>query len=497
MNSNSLSQSFRILLVACAVVASATPARAQTGTTEPSNSLPVVNIIANDPEGSEIPPVPPGMGMPQHFDPAVFTVWRAGPTNVALNVFYHVGGTASNGVDYTRLSGMVTIAEGAKAAQIEVAPIDDLLLEGTERVVVELQPVACIAIFPPPPECYAVGSSSRAVAEILDNDFPTNQPPRARFVKPEDGQMFIFPTNVPIVVNTVDPDGFVGRVEFFADTIKIGVQEKHFLVAPLPGTPIPYEMVWTNPPAGRHVLKARATDNAGLAGWSEPIAIWVVTNPPPPMTNLPLVSIVAVDPVASEGTNCLHWEGWTNSATVGQPVINRARFMVRRMGSTNDALTVHYHMGGTASNGVDYLALPGMVTIPAGLRAAPIVIVPIDDPVPERVETVVLGLRLPPDATNVKPAYYIGCPRRAAAILVDDDKPRPVSGRLEDHCFHLALTGNNGSWVRIESSTDTVHWTPLCTVQVTDGAIHFVDPDADELSSRFYRAVPESNPPLE
>jgi hypothetical protein len=32
---------------------------------------------------------------------------------------------------------------------------------------------------------------------------------------------------------------------------------------------------------------------------------------------------------------------------------------------------------------------------------------------------------------------------------------------------------------------------------VTDGAIHFVDPDADDAPARFYRAVPETNPPLE
>jgi hypothetical protein len=30
-----------------------------------------------------------------------------------------------------------------------------------------------------------------------------------------------------------------------------------------------------------------------------------------------------------------------------------------------------------------------------------------------------------------------------------------------------------------------------------DGAIDFVDPDADELPARFYRAVPESSPPPE
>lgn len=496
MNANSIRQSVQSILFAGIFVANVTATHAQTSNIDPSNALPVINIIASDAEASEIPLVPPGMGMPQRFDPAVFTVWRSGPTNVPLNVFYHVGGTASNGVDYEHLPGMITIAAGSRAAQIEVAPIDDLLVEGTERVVIELQPVACIAIFPPPPECYAVGPSNRAVANILDNDFLTNQPPKVRFVKPEDGQMFIAPTNVLIVVETVDPDGYVGRVEFRADGNKIGVREKQFLVEPPPGSPIPYEFVWTNPPVGRHVLTALARDNQGAIGGTEPIAIWVVTNPPPPATNLPLVSIVAVDPVASEGTNCLRWPGWNADSPDAVNVTNIARFLVRRVGNTNNDLTVHYRIGGSASNGVDYVELPGLVTIPAGKRSAPIVVVPIDDPLPEKIETVVLGLIVPP-TMGIVPPYYVGCPRRAAAIIVDDDKPRPGTGPLDDRCFHLALPGTNGLWVRIECSTDAKHWTPLCSVPVTDGAIHFVDPDADELSSRFYRAVPDNAPPEE
>jgi len=93
--------------------------------------------------------------------------------------------------------------------------------------------------------------------------------------------------------------------------------------------------------------------------------------------------------------------------------------------------------------------------------------------------------------------YVIGLPARAAAIIVDNDQPRPCTGRLPDRCFHLMQPGNNGAWFRIECSTDLVHWTALCTNSVTDGAIHFVDPDADMATQRFYRAVPEINPGLD
>jgi len=51
-------------------------------------------------------------------------------------------------------------------------------------------------------------------------------------------------------------------------------------------------------------------------------------------------------------------------------------FTVTREGSTTQALTVTYSVQGTARNGVDYIALPGSVIIPAGSSSASIEVVP-------------------------------------------------------------------------------------------------------------------------
>ena len=40
-----------------------------------------------------------------------------------------------------------------------------------------------------------------------------------------------------------------------------------------------------------------------------------------------------------------------------------------------------------------------------------------------------------------------------------------------------------------------LNWTPICTNQVVNGSIDFIDPDASTSPARFYRAVPEANPP--
>ena len=40
---------------------------------------------------------------------------------------------------------------------------------------------------------------------------------------------------------------------------------------------------------------------------------------------------------------------------------------MRRFGDATAGLTVTYTLSGTATNGTDYAALPGSVTIPAGI----------------------------------------------------------------------------------------------------------------------------------
>jgi len=475
-------------------LAAASHARAQASTT---NLLlpPVVTVRATDPVAQE-------PGVLTVIDPGIFTVYRNAGTNDDLQVFYTVAGTASNGMDYLPLSNAVVIPRGALSAQIVVSPLPDNLVEGTETVILKLQPIVCIAIYPPPPGCYTVGRLDEATVYILDAN-QTNQPPAVRIVKPMCGQTFPAPASIDILADTVDSDGYVGKVEFFANNQKIGEAEKYFFARPPPFQHIPYEFLWTNVPPGCYALTARATDDQGASTLSAPVGILVFpTNQPP--TNLPpIVTIVAIDPVAAEGTNCWRWPGYTPCLTLANCLncwttnicgTNTATFLVRRTGGANADLTVHYLVGGTASNGVDYVALPGVVTIPAGKRWAPIVVVPIDDPLPEPIETVVLKL-VPSPLDVFPPPYFIGRPSKAAAIIVDNDQPRPPICVLPDRCFHFRCPGTNGLWFRIECSTNFVNWLPICTNIVTDGAVHFVDPDAQDAPSRFYRAVQETNPP--
>jgi hypothetical protein len=89
-----------------------------------------------------------------------FRVQRTGATTAPLTVHYIVSGTATAGSDYVALSGTVTIPAGATRVDILVAPIDDILVEPTETVIVTLSTNAN----------YLVGTANRATVSITSND---------------------------------------------------------------------------------------------------------------------------------------------------------------------------------------------------------------------------------------------------------------------------------------------------------------------------------------
>src|SRR5262249_45610674 len=131
--------------------------------------------------------------------------------------------------------------------------------------------------------------------------------------------------------------------------------------------------------------------------------------------------------------------------------------------------------------------LSGSVTIPAGERRAEIVVVPLDDGPPDVNSTVVLKLLAD---TN----YIVGFPRSAAALILDQGAPHSGEGMLSDNIFHLSSSGPDGTWFHIDYSTDLTNWTTICTNQVVNGSIDFVDPDASGSPTRFYRTVPDPGP---
>jgi T5SS/PEP-CTERM-associated repeat protein len=87
-----------------------------------------------------------------------------------------------------------------------------------------------------------------------------------------------------------------------------------------------------------------------------------------------------------------------------------------RSGPTTAPLTVTYTTRGSATNGLDYVSLPGVVTIPAKKKSVKVTVQLVNDPFRESAETI--------DVTVVPGADYTESLKSAARIVIADSSPR-------------------------------------------------------------------------
>ncbi|MBI4622269.1 MAG: DUF1800 family protein [Verrucomicrobia bacterium] len=123
---------------------------------------------------------------------------------------------------------------------------------------------------------------------------------------------------------------------------------------------------------------------------------------------------------------------------------NSGEFTLTRTGDTLSALTVNYSVGGSATNGIDYPALLGTVTIPAGASSVKIALQALADTTVEPTETVTLTLGA---GSN-----YVPGPDNAGTVSIADTPGslyvatlRPASGATGSTASGLATMVLSGS----------------------------------------------------
>lgn len=369
-----------------------------------SVSLPVVSIRAEWDRTSE--PLPNALVVPGKL-----IVSRTGSTDQPLHVNLSFSGSAANGVDYQTLPPFVRIPAGAQSTNILVLPNSDELVEGTERVIAKIRPLAATAdpVFGP----YNINPErSEAVVEIHDEDKPSDRA-TITITSPKNGAELPPGEKITIEAVAVDPKGYINRLEFYADSRLIGVSEIVFIVAPDPGTPIHHSIIWTNPPAGEHLLTALGRDADGQRVVSEPVRVVVGDSH---NEGRVVLGIRAVDGVASEG-------GTEDDGL----------FRITRLsGSRSVAVRVHLEISGTAANGVDYAEIPRTITLPAERESIEIRLEAVPDKALENEETVVLTL-VPPfciAALPTPPECYLVSKTEASARAVIRDSGTPTQNRV-------------------------------------------------------------------
>lgn len=291
------------------------------GESQIPTDLPMIGIVATQSTTAEPSPL-------TRIRPGLLTVSRKGDPAQPLRVFYSIGGTARNGVDYQFLDGDLTLGAGEVSGEILVAAIEDHVAEPDETVIVRLRP----------DRTYHLADNAFAEVTIFSTDDPDAA--TLTFNAPASGSVFPSPANITLVLTAIDPAGYIARVEFFANGRPIGTSEINFLLAPDPGTPIQHTLEWKDVPAGGYGVTAVAINTKGEKVLSEPLRLAVTGVIAPPRHHRhPADATPADDSLSAEeiGAYAAIWRAGAkfgpDSALVPTAYLTRAAFLWRAGGT--------------------------------------------------------------------------------------------------------------------------------------------------------------------
>ncbi len=379
---------------------------------------------------------------------ATFRIARTGPTNETLRVFFRMTGTATPEEDYAPWAqiesqtntiptattpanltldfGYVDLTPGLFSTNVAFRAVTDSLTEGDETIVLTLHyPVTRTIVTETETNTvsipgwevlldhgqerwfqtrqhYSLGFRAEATALLRDNAAA----PTATFLSlvaldPEtsenDGDSVSLailrsgrpptqPLRIPIRLGgtaTLDQDYTIDTAEV---TLPVGADAARVTLRVLDDRYVEgNESIEVSLGAGSGY--SISTDTATAT-------VTVVDN------DLALVGVTAVDTVLDE-----------NDTDGG------ARVTFQRSGDRESPLEIDYLVTGSAEPGVDYVALPGRIVIPAGQATASLIVTPLDDTLFEGDETIEFRV-------GDSPSYNAALPTRATLILRDDEFPK-------------------------------------------------------------------------
>lgn len=384
-------------------------------------TLPKVSVTAGDAKTVE------GSGTPASI---VFS--RTGAVTAALTIPYTVAGTAASGFDFVPLSGTITIPAGANSAPLLITSINDNISEPLELVTIRIAGSGTLIADP---------VASSATATIVDDDT----------------QIVSLTVTDPIAT---ERDLTLPGIK--ADTATFLVSREgdlsqpltvYYAAAGIPGGTtatalhgVDYEAL-----PGVLTIPAGHTSSAitiiprwdGIGEAPESVTIQLGAGP----TNYRLGAQNSASITINDGGDPVYVEvlGMDNPA---EPA-TAGRFRFSLKGSAAGSVTINYTISGTATSGVDFAALPGSITIPGnGVNTADLSVVPINDSIPEDLETITLTIT--PGA-----AYQVFEPSGAATIRLRDDEqptvyadaytgnyPNSITENGSGASFYLSRTGS-------------------------------------------------------
>lgn len=324
----------------------------------------------------------------------VITIVQTAPSSTDTVVHYSIGGTATNGDDYAALGGTVTILAGATSATIDLAVVDDGVVEATETVTITLLSLdtggAAVTIDQ---------ENDDATVEITDNDTAL-----ASVEKTSDGNE-TGPAGIVFTVSLTAPSSTDTEIQYtLGGTATAGSD----YTAPSGTVVIPAGS--TSRP-----IKIAVIDDVVLEDLETVTIVLDTISGDPEITIDPVADSAAADLVDNE-TGLISIAATTDGSEAGPTA---GQFTVSQNGTTDVDTVIAYAVTGTASSGDDYVALSGTVTIPAGQTTATIDVTVLDDTLIEGNETVIVTLT---EITSGDARLAIDSAADAATMtIVEDD----------------------------------------------------------------------------
>ncbi|MBF7093573.1 hypothetical protein IUY40_18740, partial [Flavobacterium sp. ALJ2] len=282
-----------------------------------------------------------------------------------LVVNYTLSGTATNGIDYTTLSGSVTIEEGASSAEIKVATLTDNLIEPDETVIITGDPLTG----------FTWGSNNVATVTIKDATDVVNR--ILRFS--------------PITANVTEGDSTTIQLSLPEGFTVASSVDINYSIAGSATNDADYTALTgiATIPAGSGTTEITiAAKNDNLLEADETILIKGVTTAGFLWSNLENSATVTIKDANPASDKVLRFSSTTEKIAEGSST--RLKVSLPEGITTTSDIRFYYAVGGTATSGKDYTRLTGTGTILAGNNSVDIVVAALTDAVIEGDETVIV-----------------------------------------------------------------------------------------------------------
>ncbi len=322
-------------------------------------------------------------------DPTITVSAQLGvPSGRTVIVPLLLGGTAGNTGDLQLGSTQLLFPAGATTASVTVTAVDDMISEATELATISFGPLS---------NAQAGAIVSHQVT-IIDDDAP----PSVSFTQAT--STFVESSGQVSIGLVLD----AAAAATVTVQVTVGGSATLGLDATLPTT----QVTFAPTVLGSNLLVQLLND---LIAEGNETLILTLTSPVGAV--LGATTIHTVNIIDDETTPTISF------ATAGQSLgegTGTATAVLVLSGPRDVDVVVSLSATGTAQAGVDYLAVPGQVTIPAGATTGSILIGLLDDILDEPDETAQISIVAATGVTVVAPSLHV-------LTILDDDQPPSVS----------------------------------------------------------------------